>query len=54
MINNHALDFSSVDILWDVHLEYCLPTETNMKKLACLNGQQMQMGTSLLIDKVLS
>lgn len=32
MINNQALDFSNVNILEDVLLEYCLPTEINMKK----------------------
>lgn len=54
MINNQALHFSNVNILWNVHLEYCLPTETNIKKFACLNGKQMQMGRSFLFDRLLS
>lgn len=48
------LDFCNVNILWDIPLEYCLLTETSIKKWACLNGKEMQVGRSLLFDRVLS
>lgn len=49
MINNHALDFSNVNILWDVHLEYCLPTETNMKKMSLFKWKKNANGQVLAL-----
>lgn len=54
MRNNQVQDFCNVNILWEFSLEYCLPSKTNIKKWACLNGKEMQMDRSLLFARVLS